>query len=128
MTDSRRVPAGTLLTSTNATNGSGNLFVYFKDLLQSVSIYFVALLSSIVAEFQFLVYHIKKNPAKCRVFVDVVQNTYRQRPQWQSHSCSERTVVMIAVVCFISVLYMILDKKSKKNPPNSGLLDKLSLY
>ena len=55
MTGSRRVPAGTLVTSTNATNGSGNLFVYFKDLLQLVSIYFVALLSSIVAEFQLLV-------------------------------------------------------------------------
>ena len=54
-----------------------------------------------------------KNPAKCRVFVDVVQNTYRQRPQWQSHSCSERMVEMIAVVCFISALYMTSDKKSR---------------
>ena len=54
-----------------------------------------------------------KNPAKCRVFVDVVQNTYRQRPQWQSHSCSERRVVTIAVVCFISVLYMRIGKKSR---------------
>ena len=85
MTGSRRVPAGTLLTSTNATNGSGNpnvfsysaceqdyMNVIFKDLLQPVTIYFVALLSSIVAESQFKVYHIKKNPAWCRVFVDVV--------------------------------------------------------
>ena len=31
--------------SVNATNGSGNLFVYFKDLMQPVSIYFVALLT-----------------------------------------------------------------------------------
>lgn len=68
MTGSRRVPAGTLLTSTNATNGSGNLFVYFNDLLQVVSIDFVALLSSIVAEFQFMVYHKKENPPKWRVF------------------------------------------------------------
>ena len=54
-----------------------------------------------------------KNPAKCRVFVDVVQNTYRQRLQWQSHSCSERTIVTIAVVGFISVLYMRIGKKSR---------------
>jgi len=54
-----------------------------------------------------------KNPAKCRVFGGIVQNTYRQRPQWQSHSCSERTVVTIAVVCFISVLYMMIGEKSR---------------
>lgn len=55
MTDSKWAPADACLTSTNATNGSGNLFVYFKDLLQLVSIDFVALLSSIVAEFRFMV-------------------------------------------------------------------------
>ena len=55
MTDSRWAPADAVFISTNATNGSGNLFVYFKDLLQPVSIYFVALLSSIVAEFHLLV-------------------------------------------------------------------------
>lgn len=55
MTDSKWAPADAFLTSTNATNGSGNLFVYFKDLLQLVSIDFVALLSSIVAEFPFMV-------------------------------------------------------------------------
>jgi hypothetical protein len=55
MTDSKWAPADAILTSTNATNGSGNLFVYFKDLLQPVSIYFVALLSSIVAVFHLLV-------------------------------------------------------------------------
>ena len=38
---------------------------------------------------------------------------YTQRPQWQSHSCSERRVVMITVVCFISVLYMTSDQKSR---------------
>ena len=68
MTDSKWAPAGTKFTSTNATNGSGNLFVYFKDLLQVVSIDFVALLSSIVAESQFMVYHKKENPPKWRVF------------------------------------------------------------
>lgn len=68
MTDSKWASADACLTSTNATNGSGNLFVYFKDLLQVVSIDFVALLSSIVAEFQFLVYHKKENPPKWRVF------------------------------------------------------------
>ena len=70
MTDSKWAPADAILTSTNATNGSGNLFVYFKDLLQPVSIYFVALLSSIVAEFEFLVYHKKENPPKWRVFAN----------------------------------------------------------
>lgn len=55
MTDSKWAPADACLTSTNATNGSGNLFVYFKDPLQPVSIYFVALLSSIVAPFQIVV-------------------------------------------------------------------------
>lgn len=55
MTDSKWAPADALFTSTNATNGSGNLFVYFKDLLQLVSIDFVALLSSIVAPFQIVV-------------------------------------------------------------------------
>ncbi len=43
----------------------------------------------------------------------VVLSYYRQSPQWQSHSCSERRVVMIAVVCFISVLYMTSDRKSR---------------
>lgn len=55
MTDSKWAPADALFTSTNATNGSGNLFVYFKDPLQPISIYFVALLSSIVAPFQIVV-------------------------------------------------------------------------
>ena len=55
MTDSKWTPADVILTSTNASNGSGNLFVYFKDLLQVVSIDFVALLSSIVAVYQLLV-------------------------------------------------------------------------
>jgi hypothetical protein len=49
MTGSRRASADALTTPTNATNGSGNLSVYFKDPLQLVSIDFVALLSSIVA-------------------------------------------------------------------------------
>ena len=62
MTDSKWAPADAVFTSTNATNGSGNpnvfsysaceqdyMNVIFKDLLQPVSIYFVALLSSIVA-------------------------------------------------------------------------------
>ena len=66
MTGSRRVPAGTLTTSTNATNGSGNLFVDFKDLVQPVAIYFVALLSSIVASTGLLV------NAGCCVFTTVV--------------------------------------------------------
>ena len=55
MTDSKWASADACLTSTNATNGSGNLFVYFKDLLQLVSIDFVALLSSIVASTELLV-------------------------------------------------------------------------
>ncbi len=55
MTDSRRASADALLTPITASNGSGNLFVYFKDLLQVVSIDFVALLCSIVAESQFMV-------------------------------------------------------------------------
>ena len=66
MTGSRRVPAGTLTTSTNATNGSGNLFVDFKDLVQPVAIYFVALLSSIVASTVLLV------NAGCCIFTTVV--------------------------------------------------------
>jgi len=55
MTDSKWAPADALFTSTNASNGSGNLFEYFKDLVQPVSIDFVALLSSIVAVYQLLV-------------------------------------------------------------------------
>ena len=54
-----------------------------------------------------------KNPACCRVFVDIVLFTYSQRPCRQSHSCSERTVVTIAVLCFISVLYMMIGEKSR---------------
>ena len=45
--------------------------------------------------------------------MQVVLLYYRQSPQWQSHSCSERMVEMIAVVCFISVLYMMIGKKSR---------------
>jgi len=43
----------------------------------------------------------------------VVLSYYRQSPQWQSHSCSKQRVVMIAVVCFISVLYMQIELKSR---------------
>ena len=56
-----------------------------------------------------------KNPAKCRVFVDVVLFTYTQRPGGESSSRSlvkAMLLTMIAVVCFISVLYMTIDKKS----------------
>jgi hypothetical protein len=42
-----------------------------------------------------------KNPAKGRVFVDVVLKYYRQKPQWQSQSRSERIVVAIAFVVII---------------------------
>lgn len=45
--------------------------------------------------------------------MQVVISYYRQSPQWQSHSFSERRVVMIAVVCFTSVLYMTGDQKSR---------------
>ena len=45
--------------------------------------------------------------------MQVVLSYYIQSPQWQSHSCSEQMVVMIAVVCFISVLYMTSDRKSR---------------
>ena len=69
MTDSKWTPADVILTSTNASNGSGNLFVYFKDLLQPVSIYFVALLSSIVASTHLLV------NAVCCVFATLVVGT-----------------------------------------------------
>jgi len=45
--------------------------------------------------------------------LQVVLSYYKQSPQWQSHSCSEPRHVMIAVVCFISVLYMGIGKKSR---------------
>ena len=45
--------------------------------------------------------------------MQVVLSYYTQSPQWRSHSCSERMVVAIAVVCFISVLYMTSDRKSR---------------
>ena len=45
MTDSKWAPADALLTSTNASNGSGNLFECVKDPEQLVSIDFVALLT-----------------------------------------------------------------------------------
>ena len=45
--------------------------------------------------------------------MQVVLSYYIQSPQWQSHSCSERMVVVITVVCFISVLYMMIGKKSR---------------
>ena len=47
--------------------------------------------------------------------MDVVQNTYRQRPQGGSYSRSlvkAMLLAMIDVCLFISVLYMTGDKKS----------------
>ena len=82
MTDSKWTPADVVLTSTNASNGSGNpnVFSYsackqdymtmiFKEPLQLVSIYFVALLSSIVASTHLLV------NAVCCVFATLVVGT-----------------------------------------------------
>jgi hypothetical protein len=67
MTDSKWTPAGVIVTSTNASNGSGNLDVFsysaceqdymnkILKILATVSINFVALLSSIVASTGLLV-------------------------------------------------------------------------
>jgi hypothetical protein len=57
-----------------------------------------------------------KNPAKCRVFVDVVRITYKQRPHGESSSRSLKfsmLATMIVVFCFISVLYMMIGEKSR---------------